>query len=34
MADAIAYSASRSHRAELITSDVHLKGLDAVMFIE
>jgi hypothetical protein len=34
MADAIIYSASRIHGAELITSDDHLKGLEGVMFIE
>jgi predicted nucleic acid-binding protein len=34
MADAIIYSASRIHGAELFTSDDHLKGLEGVMFIE
>jgi len=34
MADAIVCSAARSHRAELITSDQHLKGLEGVTFIE
>jgi predicted nucleic acid-binding protein len=34
MADAIIYSASRIHSAELITSDVHLRGLEGVMLIE
>lgn len=33
MADAIIYSASRTHKAELITSDQHLKGLQGVTFI-
>jgi len=32
-ADAIIYSASRTHKAELITSDQHLKGLQGVTFI-
>lgn len=30
MADAIIYSAARNHKAELITSDQHLKGLEGV----
>ena len=34
MADAIVYSVARTHKAELITSDRHLKGLEGVMFIE
>jgi predicted nucleic acid-binding protein len=34
MADTIIYSASRTHGAELITSDDHLKGLEGVIFIE
>jgi len=34
MTDAIIYCASRTHGAELITSDDHLKGLEGVMFIE
>jgi predicted nucleic acid-binding protein len=34
MADAIIYSTARSHKAELITSDQHLKNLDNVTFIE
>ena len=34
MADAIIYSAARSHKAELITSDQHLKSLEGVKFIE
>lgn len=34
MADAIIYSAARSSKAELITSDQHLKGLEGVRFIE
>lgn len=34
MADAIIYSAARTHRAELITSDEHLKSLADVTFIE
>jgi predicted nucleic acid-binding protein len=32
--DAIIYSASRTHKAELITNDIHLKGLEGRMFIE
>lgn len=34
MADAIVYSAAKSHGADLITSDQHLKGLEGVTFIE
>jgi predicted nucleic acid-binding protein len=34
MADAIIYSAARNQKAELITSDEHLKGLEGVKFIE
>ena len=34
MADAIIYSAAKTHRAELITSDQHLKDLESVTFIE
>jgi len=34
MADAVIYSAARIHKAELITSDQHLKGLEGVTFIE
>jgi len=34
MADAIIYSAARIHKAELVTSDQHLKGLEGVTFIE
>ena len=34
MADAIVYATSRKYRAELITSDADLKGLDGVKYIE
>jgi predicted nucleic acid-binding protein len=34
MADAIIYSAAKTHKAELITSDQHLKDLESVTFIE
>jgi predicted nucleic acid-binding protein len=34
MADAIMYSAAKTHKAELITSDQHLKNLERVTFIE
>jgi predicted nucleic acid-binding protein len=34
MADAIVYSAARTHKSQLITSDQHLKGLEGVTFIE
>jgi len=34
MADAIIYSAARTHKADLITSDQHLKDLESVTFIE
>ena len=34
MADAIVYATSRKYRAELITSDADLKGLDGVRYIE
>jgi predicted nucleic acid-binding protein len=34
MADAIIYSAAKTHKAELITSDQHLKDLESVKFIE
>ncbi|MGB9024306.1 MAG: type II toxin-antitoxin system VapC family toxin [Candidatus Bathyarchaeia archaeon] len=34
MADAIIYSGARIHKAELVTSDQHLKGLEGVTFIE
>lgn len=34
MADAIIYSAARTHKAELITSDQHLKDLESVTFVE
>ena len=34
MADAIIYSAAKTNKAELITSDQHLKDLESVTFIE
>ena len=34
MADAIIYSAAKTNKAELITSDQHLKDLENVTFIE
>jgi predicted nucleic acid-binding protein len=34
MGDAIIYSAAKTHKAELITSDQHLKDLESVTFIE
>ena len=34
MADAIIYSAAKTHKAELLTSDQHLKNLESVTFIE
>jgi predicted nucleic acid-binding protein len=34
MADAIIHSAARTHKADLITSDQHLKDLENVTFIE
>jgi predicted nucleic acid-binding protein len=34
MAGAIIYSAAKTHKAELITSDHHLKDLESVTFIE
>ena len=34
MADAVIYSAARTHKAELITSDQHLKDLQGVKFVE
>jgi predicted nucleic acid-binding protein len=34
MADAIVYSTGKSHSAEIITSDSHLKGLEGVRFID
>lgn len=34
MADAIIYSAAETHKAQLITSDQHLKNLESVTFIE
>ena len=34
MADAIIYSAAKTHKAELVTSDQHLKDLESVTFIE
>jgi len=34
MANAIIYSAVRTHKAELITSDRHLKDLEGVTFLE
>jgi predicted nucleic acid-binding protein len=34
MADTIIYSAARNQKAELITSDQHLKGLEGVKFID
>jgi predicted nucleic acid-binding protein len=34
MADAVIYSTARKHRAELLTSDQHMKGLEGVRFIE
>jgi len=34
MADAIIYSAARTHKADLITSGQHLKDLENVTFIE
>ncbi len=34
MADAIIYSGAKTHKAELITSDQHLKDLESVTFVE
>ena len=34
MADAIVYSTAKSHRAQLLTSDIHLKDLEDVKFVE
>ena len=34
MADAIVYSTAKSHRAQLLTSDIHLKDLEGVKFVE
>jgi predicted nucleic acid-binding protein len=34
MADSIVYSTAKSHRAQLLTSDIHLKDLEDVKFVE
>jgi hypothetical protein len=33
MADAIPYASAKTHRASLITADMHFSGLDSVIFI-